>query len=83
MVRLRLLSGEMMVNRISLLPVNLQLPSHIFDFTPEAVAKSSHRRSEQLGNFLPVVASRSEGETVLFVSLSLRTMISKSNRAFT
>ena len=38
----RLLSGETMVNPISLLLVNLELPSQISDFAPEAVANRRH-----------------------------------------
>src|SRR5579872_2755796 len=58
----RVLLGETMVNPMSLFLTNLKRPSHISDFAPEAVPKRRHCRSECLGNFLPVVAGRSESQ---------------------
>jgi hypothetical protein len=51
-----------MVNAMSLFSINVELSLHIAYFPPKAVASRGHRYSEQLGNFVPVIAGTSEGQ---------------------
>jgi len=49
-----------MVDRMSLLLISLEPPSHGSHFAPETVPNPGHRSSESLRNFLPLVARTSE-----------------------